>query len=99
MRLHPVSKANVEVHVQGSGDKYPKFSGGDIKKATPDPISNSEVKLLGADGTARVASWESRTLPGFFFFLIGKVQGLLVETCCPFSFLSSSWQGLYWDNT
>ena len=32
---------------------HPKFSGGDIEEVTPDPISNSEVKLLGADGTAR----------------------------------------------
>jgi hypothetical protein len=45
---------------------HPTFSGGVIDKATPDPISNSEVKLVGADGTAGVALWESRTLPGFF---------------------------------
>ncbi len=44
----------------------PKVSGGDIDEATPDPIPNSEVKLVGADGTAREAVWESRTLPGFF---------------------------------
>ena len=31
----------------------PKVSGGDIEEVTPDPIPNSEVKLLGADGTAR----------------------------------------------
>ena len=30
-----------------------KVSGGDIEEATPDPIPNSEVKLFGADGTAR----------------------------------------------
>ena len=42
----------------------PKISGGDIEEATPDPIPNSEVKLFGADGTAREAVWESRTLPG-----------------------------------
>ena len=30
-----------------------QVSGGDIKEATPDPFPNSEVKLLGADGTAR----------------------------------------------
>ena len=41
-------------------------SGGDFEEATPDPIPNSEVKLFGADGTARVAVWESRTPPGFF---------------------------------
>lgn len=39
-------------------------SGGFIEEAIPDPISNSEVKLLRADGTARIAVWESRTLPG-----------------------------------
>ena len=44
----------------------PKVSGGDFEEATPDPIPNSEVKLLGADGTAREAVWESRTPPGFF---------------------------------
>ena len=31
---------------------HPQVSGGDIEEATPDPIPNSEVKLLGADGTA-----------------------------------------------
>lgn len=44
----------------------PKFSGGDIEEAIPDPIPNSEVKLLGADGTAWVTVWESRSLPGLF---------------------------------
>jgi hypothetical protein len=44
----------------------PNISGGDIEEATPDPIPNSEVKLFGADGTAREAVWESRTLPGLF---------------------------------
>ena len=43
-----------------------KVSGGDFEEATPDPFPNSEVKLFGADGTAREAVWESRTLPGFF---------------------------------
>ena len=48
------------------GTNDPKVSGGDLEEATPDPFPNSEVKLLGADGTAREAVWESRTLPGFF---------------------------------
>jgi hypothetical protein len=43
-----------------------QVSGGDFEEATPDPIPNSEVKLFGADGTAREAVWESRTPPGFF---------------------------------
>ena len=47
-----------------SADDDPKVSGGDVEEATPDPIPNSEVKLVGADGTAREAVWESRTLPG-----------------------------------
>ena len=40
-------------------------SGGDVEKAIPDPIPNSEVKLLGADGTAWATVWESRKLPGY----------------------------------
>ena len=48
-----------------TGNDDPQFSGGDVEEATPDPIPNSEVKLLGADGTAREAVWESRTSPGF----------------------------------
>ena len=47
-------------------ERDPQVSGGVLEEATPDPIPNSEVKLLGADGTAREAVWESRTLPGFF---------------------------------
>ena len=31
----------------------PNVSGGDIEEVLPDPIPNSEVKLFGADGTAR----------------------------------------------
>jgi hypothetical protein len=50
----------------GSDWTHPQVSGGDIEKVTPDPIPNSEVKLLGADGTARATWWESRTPPGFF---------------------------------
>ena len=40
------------------------FSGGYGREATPDPIPNSEVKLVGADGTAGGILWESRTSPG-----------------------------------
>ena len=54
----------------------PQVSGGDIEEATPDPIPNSEVKLLGADGTARATLWESRTLPGFFESPREKSRGL-----------------------
>jgi hypothetical protein len=48
-----------------AGERKPQVSGDDFEEATPDPIPNSEVKLFGADGTARVAVWESRTSPGF----------------------------------
>ena len=43
---------------------HPPFSGGDVEEAIPDTIPNSEVKLLGADGTAWLTVWESRTPPG-----------------------------------
>ena len=39
------------------------FFGGDSVEVTPVPISNTEVKLDRADGTAWEAVWESRTLP------------------------------------
>ena len=37
--------------------------GGNVGRVTPDPIPNSEVKPVRADGTAGEALWESRTLP------------------------------------
>ena len=43
------------------------FSGGDSEEVTPVPISNTEVKLFSADGTAWEAVWESRTLPENLF--------------------------------
>jgi hypothetical protein len=43
-----------------------KFSGGCVERATPVPIPNTEVKPLGADGTARATAWESRKPPGLF---------------------------------
>ena len=43
-----------------------RFFGGDSEEATPVPIPNTEVKLFSADGTAREAVWESRTLPKIF---------------------------------
>ena len=42
------------------------FSGGYCEEATPDPIPNSEVKLLCADGTAWRSVWESRSPPDPF---------------------------------
>jgi hypothetical protein len=63
-----------------SGRSYPQVSGGDFEEATPDPFPNSEVKLLGADGTAREAVWESRTLPGFF---MDGARDLRALSFCP----------------
>ena len=79
MWLDHISKASFELRVRDSDCESarspplrgwrrcdPQISGGVLEEATPDPIPNSEVKLLGADGTAREAVWESRTLPGLF---------------------------------
>ena len=45
---------------------YKSFPGGDGRRVTPVPISNTEVKPSSADGTALETVWESRTLPGFY---------------------------------
>ena len=39
--------------------------GSNSVEVTPVPISNTEVKLYSADGTARETAWESRTPPEF----------------------------------
>src|SRR5512140_3045149 len=57
-----------------------KVSGGDFEEATPDPIPNSEVKLFGADGTAREAVWESRTPPGFSLRLMLPLRDMSLFT-------------------
>jgi hypothetical protein len=54
---HEYEHGHEHVDVRRSAQK---ISGGDIEEATPEPIPNSEVKLFGADGTARVTVWESR---------------------------------------
>ena len=51
---------------QQTSNVKPKVSGDDLEVATPDPIPNSVVKHFGANGTAGVALWESRTSPGLF---------------------------------
>ena len=43
-----------------------KFSGDFVDRVTPVPIPNTEVKPVGADGTARETVWESRKSPGLF---------------------------------
>ena len=45
-------------------------SGDHSRGVPPVPIPNTEVKPSCADGTA-VRPWESRSLPGFFFFFFG----------------------------
>ena len=40
-----------------------KFVGVYSDKVTPDPIPNSEVKLVSGDGTARATVCESSTMP------------------------------------
>ena len=47
--------------------QHNNFFGGNGKEATPVLIPNTEVKVFSADGTARVAVWESRTLPKILF--------------------------------
>ncbi len=42
--------------------------GDNSERDTPVPIPNTEVKPLSANGTARGTAWESRSLPGFFYF-------------------------------
>ena len=72
----------------------PAISGGDIEEVTPDPIPNSEVKLFGADGTAREAVWESRTLPGLL-----QAEAIALQTTplrereAGFRLLCRTWRG------
>jgi hypothetical protein len=46
--------------------KVHHFSGDFVDRVTPVPIPNTEVKPVGADGTARETAWESRKSPGLF---------------------------------
>ena len=46
-----------------------EFPGDHREVEPPVPIPNTKVKHLLADGTA-VRPWESRSLPGFFFFTL-----------------------------
>ena len=52
----------IKIRAQSSN----KFSGDFVDRVTPVPIPNTEVKPVGADGTARVTVWESRKSPGLF---------------------------------
>ena len=55
-------------HKRGLPEAAPPWGGGYSEEATPVPIPNTVVKLLSPDGTARVTTWESRTLPPLSFF-------------------------------
>ena len=46
------------------------ISGGNDVKATPLTISNRQVKLHSAKGTAGEALWESRSLPDIFIYMV-----------------------------
>ena len=54
--------------------------GGHSGEEIPVPIPNTEVKLSYADDTAE--KWESRKLPGFFYF---KSIGHFVEVSYAFN--------------
>src|SRR5260370_36608890 len=62
----------------GSIQSRLKVSGGITGGATPDPISNSEVKPSRADGTARSSVGESRTPPESSWAPDRKVSGLFL---------------------
>ena len=64
-----ISLRHVDASSRCSGISTRFVSGGDIEEVTPDPIPNSEVKLLGANGTAREAVWESRKPLGLIFMI------------------------------
>ena len=59
-----------------------RFFGGYSDRATPDPIPNSEVKPVCADGTARETVWESRTLPKLFLTL-AEMRGFFFGNSKP----------------
>lgn len=46
------------------------ISGGYSDGVTPDPIPNSEVKPIRADGTWTVGSRKSRSLPDYILFFL-----------------------------
>ena len=48
------------------GHAATRLPGGHSEREPPDPIPNSEVKLLSADDSVGLSSCESRTLPGIY---------------------------------
>ena len=63
--LEESKPAYAHLHELRRGRKFceTKFSGDYSEEVPPEPIPNSEVKLLSADGTAALCRWKSRTLP------------------------------------
>jgi len=59
-------RARLGFYKRARSSRHQKISGGNSGGATPDPISNSEVKSSRADGTAGETLWESRSPPGLF---------------------------------
>ena len=61
--------------------------GADSDEGTPDPIPNSEVKLISGDGSAGLRLWESSTVPTSFFSLN------LFKSSHGFTRVTSFWSG------
>ena len=64
--------------IKEQSTRFEKFSGDFVDRVTPVPIPNTEVKPVGADGTARVTVWESRKSPGLFKKARSEMDGLFV---------------------
>src|ERR1700690_3988947 len=64
-----------------SYSRHQKISGGHTGGATPDPISNSEVKSSRAHGTAGETLGESRPPPGLISSREGAHASSLVSFC------------------
>ena len=58
------------METEGYRDEKVSKSGDHSRGVPPVPIPNTEVKPSCADGTTG-KPWESRSLPGFFFFFFG----------------------------
>ena len=64
--------------VQSWGYKTLNHSGGDYREATPVPIPNTEVKLIGADNTWLATAREDRLLPDYISPLALNAEGLFL---------------------
>ena len=68
-------RARLGFYKRARSSRHQKISGGNSGGATPDPISNSEVKPSRADGTAGETLWESRSPPGLFSLVWEPSEG------------------------